>query len=131
VAEFAETLLSRGGLVGLCVPLYVPGRFKRAVVMDTALPLGLPINEGFLKWKECATKEMEGNFIPSKGMRFMMKSSLDTMDQLGVSEGYDAPYPSWEYTAGLLISCFPPSQFTTNTMNSIRRDQVPVYGPAE
>lgn len=91
-----------GGILGLCLPQFLPGRFKRFVVMDTALPLGLPLNQGFLDWKECATKTMEGNFKPSQGMTYMMRESLETLNEPGVKEAYDAPYPSWEYTAGWL-----------------------------
>lgn len=90
-----------GGLLGLCLPVYLPGRFKRFVVMDTALPLGLPINPGFLKWKEYATKHMETNFVASSGMKYMMRESLETMTP-SVCAAYDAPYPSFEYTAGAI-----------------------------
>ncbi|KAI9011661.1 putative haloalkane dehalogenase [Hyaloraphidium curvatum] len=89
-----------GGLLGLCLPQYLPGRFRRYIVMDTALPLGLPPNKGFLEWKEYGTKTMEGAFVASKAMSFMMRESTQTLDEPGVKEAYDAPYPTFEHTAG-------------------------------
>ena len=43
-----------GGILGLTIPMDMPERFKRLLVMNTAIPIGEPLSEGFAKWKRFA-----------------------------------------------------------------------------
>ncbi len=41
-----------GGLLGLTLPMAMPQRFRRLIVMNTALPTGaVPLPQGFLDWR--------------------------------------------------------------------------------
>ena len=40
-----------GGIIGLTLPMQMPNRFRRLIVMNTALPIGASIGEGFAAWK--------------------------------------------------------------------------------
>ena len=47
-----------GGLLGLTLPMEMPERFNRAIVMNTALPTGdLPLGKGFLDWRAFANSQ--------------------------------------------------------------------------
>ena len=47
-----------GGLLGLTLPMEMPERFSRAIVMNTALPTGdLPLGKGFLDWRAFANSQ--------------------------------------------------------------------------
>jgi haloalkane dehalogenase len=49
------TLVSQdwGGLLGMTLPMDMPGRFSRLLVMSTALATGdVPVGPGFLAWRE-------------------------------------------------------------------------------
>jgi pimeloyl-ACP methyl ester carboxylesterase len=43
-----------GGILGLTLPMDMPGRFSRLLVMNTAIPVGEPISDGFAWWKSYA-----------------------------------------------------------------------------
>jgi haloalkane dehalogenase/tRNA(adenine34) deaminase len=46
-----------GGLLGLTLPMDMPGRFTRFLVMNTALGTGdVPLSEGFLAWRDWTHK---------------------------------------------------------------------------
>ena len=41
-----------GGLIGLTIPMDMPARFERLLVMNTGLGTGdVPLGEGFLAWR--------------------------------------------------------------------------------
>jgi hypothetical protein len=47
-----------GGLLGLTLPIEMPERFSRLIVMNTALPTGdLPLGKGFLDWRVYANSQ--------------------------------------------------------------------------
>ena len=43
-----------GGILALTFPLDMPERFKRLIVMNTGLPVGARISDGFAQWKAYA-----------------------------------------------------------------------------
>jgi haloalkane dehalogenase len=77
------------------LPMDMPGRFKRLLVMNTAIPVGEPLSEGFARWKGFAAKVPE---IPISGM-FATDAlqAVNLMDALA----YDAPFPDNRYKAGV------------------------------
>jgi len=84
-----------GGLLGLTLPMDLPGRFTRLLVMNTAIPIGEPISPGFDAWKGFAAAAPE---IPVSGLIATdVGLAMGLMDALA----YDAPYPDNRYKAGV------------------------------
>ncbi len=101
--EFIERLdLSRitlvvqdwGGLLGLTLPMEMPERFERLLVMNTALGTGdVPLSEGFVAWRAYVNKTPD---LPCG------KLMQRTCPHLTAEEAaaYDAPYPDIASKAG-------------------------------
>ncbi len=84
-----------GGLLGLTLPMDMTGRFERLLVMNTAIPIGEPISDGFTWWKMFAGMVPE---IPVAGLIAIdARDALNAMDALA----YDAPFPDNRYKAGV------------------------------
>ena len=84
-----------GGVLGLTLPMDMPERFTRLLVMNTAMPIGEPVSGGFAKWKAFAARAPE---IPVSGMLASDAwSEVTLMDALA----YDAPFPDNRYKAGV------------------------------
>jgi len=84
-----------GGILGLTLPLDMAERFSRLLVMNTALPIGEHLSDGFERWKEFAAVAPE---IPTGGLLAMDgRDAVDLMDILA----YDAPFPDNRYKAGV------------------------------
>jgi pimeloyl-ACP methyl ester carboxylesterase len=84
-----------GGLVGLTLPLAMPKRFERLVVMNTAFAAGdEPLTEGFLAWRAWS------NANPDMAVGRLIRRSCP---QLSAAEAaaYDAPFPDRRYKAGV------------------------------
>jgi pimeloyl-ACP methyl ester carboxylesterase len=83
-----------GGLLGLTLPLDLPGRFTRLLVMNTTLGTGdAALPEGFLAWRAWAANNPD----MSAG-----KLLARACPQLSAAEAaaYDAPFPDVSYKAG-------------------------------
>ena len=84
-----------GGLIGLTLPMDLPGRFTRLLAMNTAIGIGQPISDGFAAWKQFASRAPE---IPIAGLVATdAVGVLNLMDALA----YDAPFPDNRYKAGV------------------------------
>ncbi|NOT53862.1 MAG: alpha/beta fold hydrolase [Deltaproteobacteria bacterium] len=84
-----------GGILGLTLPMDMPGRFTRLLVMNTAIPVGEPISDGFAQWKSYAATVPE---IPTGGLvAFDAREAVDPLDVYA----YDAPFPDNRYKAGV------------------------------
>ncbi len=84
-----------GGILGLTLPMDMPDRFARLVVMNTALGTGdAPLGEGFLAWRAWSNKN------PDMDVAKLMKRACP---QLGDAEAaaYAAPYPDASFKAGV------------------------------
>ena len=84
-----------GGLLGLTLPMDRPQRFKRLLVMNTALGTGdQPLTEGFLAWRAWNNKN------PDMDIAKLMARSCP---QLSAAEcaAYAAPYPDARFKAGV------------------------------
>lgn len=84
-----------GGILGLTLPLDMPERFTRLLAMNTAIPIGEPLSEGFARWKMFAAMVPE---IPTGGL--IAGDAREAMNALDVV-GYEAPFPDNRYKAGV------------------------------
>jgi pimeloyl-ACP methyl ester carboxylesterase len=84
-----------GGILGLTLPMQMPERFERLLVMNTALPVGRFVSEGFQRWKAFAGLIHD---VPVGGL--IANDALAAMNPLDVV-AYDAPFPDARYKAGV------------------------------
>jgi haloalkane dehalogenase len=84
-----------GGLIGLTLPMDLPDRFTRLVAMNTAIPIGEPISDGFAWWKTFAASVPE---IPTGGL--VVSDAREATTPLD-AVAYDAPFPDNRYKAGV------------------------------
>ncbi len=84
-----------GGLLGLTLPVDMPGRFTRLLVMNTGLGTGdLPLGAGFLAWREFAAMN------PDLDVAKLMARACPTLspEECGA---YAWPFPDIRYKAGV------------------------------
>ena len=97
-----------GGLLGLTLPLEMPERFARLIVMNTALPTGdMPLSKGFLDWRAFS------NCHPDMAVGKLLARACPRLSAAEAA-AYDAPYPDARYKAGVrrfpnLVPEFPDS----------------------
>jgi pimeloyl-ACP methyl ester carboxylesterase len=84
-----------GGLLGLTLPVDLPGRFTRLLVMNTAIPIGEPISPGFAAWK------MFAGFVPEIPVAGLIMSDAGAAVNAMDAVAYDAPFPDNRYKAGV------------------------------
>jgi pimeloyl-ACP methyl ester carboxylesterase len=83
-----------GGLLGLTLPMDMPGRFTRLLVMNTALATGdISLGAGFLAWRSFVAAN------PDLDVAALMSRAAET---LSASEcaAFAAPFPDARYKAG-------------------------------
>jgi pimeloyl-ACP methyl ester carboxylesterase len=83
-----------GGLLGLTLPMEMPQRFARLLVMNTTLAVGQSPGPGFDGWKAYAKAN------PDLGVGELMKRSTPILSEAEVA-AYDAPFPDQRYKAGV------------------------------
>ncbi len=83
-----------GGILGLSVPQDMPERFKRLIVMNTALPDGRSLGDGFAAWKAFAAtqQDMDVGELMQRGTPVLSG---------GEAAAYNAPFPDVTYKAGV------------------------------
>ena len=84
-----------GGLLGLTLPMEMPERFSRLLIMNTTLGTGdVPLTEGFLAWRAYVAKNPD---------LACGKLLARTCPHLRPEEAaaYDAPFPDTRYKAGV------------------------------
>jgi len=83
-----------GGLLGLTLPMEMPERFERLLVMNTALGTGdAPLSEGFIAWRAYVNK------TPDLPCGKLMQRTCPHLTQ-AEADAYDAPYPDLASKAG-------------------------------
>ena len=99
-----------GGVLGLTLPVDMPDRFSRLIVMNTAIPIGKPAGEGFNAWREyCAnTPDLPIGGLIASGTPHLTSQEI---------AAYDAPFPDSTYKAGARI--FPKLVMTEPGMEGI------------
>jgi len=84
-----------GGLLGLTLPMQMPERFDRILVMNTMLGTGdYEMSPGFIAWRQFVREQ------PDFGIGELMRRACPTLsdDELAA---YEAPFPDARYRAGL------------------------------
>ena len=84
-----------GGIIGLTLPMAMPDRFSRLVVMNTTLGSGdYQLSEGFLAWRAWAKKNPD--MRPGRLLKL-------TCPHLSPAEcnAYEAPFPDASYKVGV------------------------------
>lgn len=83
-----------GGLLGLTLPMEMPERFERLLVMNTALGTGdVPLSEGFIAWRAYV------NRTPDLPCGKLMQRSCPHLTAEEAA-AYDAPFPDLASKAG-------------------------------
>jgi haloalkane dehalogenase len=84
-----------GGLLGLTLPMAMPDRITRLLVMNTTLGTGdEPLAAGFLAWRDWANRNPDMAVGKLMGRACPHLSAQETA-------AYDAPYPDARYKAGV------------------------------
>lgn len=99
-----------GGILGLTIPPAMPGRFTRLLVMNTTIPIGEPVSEGFVRWREFNRSRPD---LDIAGL--FQRSQPDVLPQ--EAEAYAAPFPDARYKAG--VRRFPELVMTDPGMDGI------------
>jgi pimeloyl-ACP methyl ester carboxylesterase len=84
-----------GGLLGLTLPMAMPRRFAKLLVMNTALGTGdRPLTDGFLAWRAWCAKN------PDMDVAKLMARACPQLSPQE-AEAYAAPYPDVRYKSGV------------------------------
>lgn len=84
-----------GGVLGLTLPMDMPGRFDRLLVMNTGLGTGdRPLGEGFLAWRAF------NNRSPDMDIAGLMQRAVPGITH-AEAQAYAAPFPDQRYKAGV------------------------------
>ncbi|MEO8145266.1 MAG: haloalkane dehalogenase [Betaproteobacteria bacterium] len=84
-----------GGLLGLTVPMEMPARFERLLIMNTALGTGdAPLSEGFVAWRAYVNKNPAIDCGKLLGRACAHLSAAE-------AAAYEAPYPDTGSKAGV------------------------------
>lgn len=84
-----------GGILGLTLPMEMPTRFTRLLVMNTALGTGdVPLGKGFLDWRAWSNKN------PDMDIAKLMKRAAPKLSDAEAA-AYAAPFPDVSYKAGV------------------------------
>ncbi len=82
-----------GGVLGLTIPMEMPERFKRLLIMNTAFGTG-SVNEAFLKWRAFNQSR------PDLNVGDLMQKWTPHLSQAEAA-AYSAPFPSKDFKAGV------------------------------
>jgi len=84
-----------GGLLGLTLPMDMPERFERLLVMNTALGTGdIPLGKGFIAWRQWCRDN------PDMAVGKLMARSCPELSP-EETEAYNAPYPDVTFKGGV------------------------------
>lgn len=99
-----------GGILGLSIPQDMPERFKRLIVMNTAIPVGQSPGPGFDAWKayNASQRDMDVAALMKRGTPILSD---------GEAAAYGAPFPDVTYKAG--VRRFPDLVMVTPDMEGV------------
>ncbi len=83
-----------GGLLGLTLPMEMPDRFSRLIVMNTAIATGQSAGEGFEQWRAYNRSQ------PDLDIAALMQRSVGGLSD-AEAQAYAAPFPDLSYKAGV------------------------------
>lgn len=98
-----------GGLLGLTLPMEMPDRFSRLIIMNTALATGTKPSDGFMDWRAFVAAN------PDLAVGALMKRAAHLSDEEAAA--YDAPFPDITYKAG--VRRFPQMVMTDPGMEGV------------
>jgi len=99
-----------GGLLGLTVPVDMPERVSRLLIMNTTFAIGAEPTPGFVAWRDHVAK------TPDLAVDRLMKRSCPHLSDAEAS-AYEAPFPGAEYKAG--VRTFPALVPTSTDMEGV------------
>ena len=99
-----------GGLLGLTLPMDMPERFKRLLVMNTAIATGQSPGEGFEAWRAYNRTQ------PDMDVGALMKRGTPVLSDAEAA-AYAAPFPDITYKAG--VRRFPELVMTDPSMEGV------------
>jgi pimeloyl-ACP methyl ester carboxylesterase len=100
LAKMTLVVQDWGGLLGLTLPMEMPERFDRLLVMNTTLATGdFPLTEGFLAWRAYVAKN------PDLACGKLLARACPHLTAQEAA-AYDAPFPDARFKAG--VRRFPP-----------------------
>jgi haloalkane dehalogenase/tRNA(adenine34) deaminase len=95
LSNIALAVQDWGGLLGLTVPMEMPARFERLLIMNTALGTGdAPLSEGFIAWRAYVNKNPDLDCGKLLGRACPQLSAAE-------AAAYEAPYPDAASKAGV------------------------------
>lgn len=103
-----------GGILGLTLPMDLPGRFKRLIVMNTTVATGQHISPGFDAWRAYNRAN------PDLPISRLMQRSVEGI-ATAEADAYDAPFPDAAYKAG--VRRFPELVMTDPGMDGVKISQ--------
>lgn len=103
-----------GGILGLSVPMEMPERFTRLLVMNTALPTGEAPSPGFVAWRDYMQQ------TPDLDVGRLMLRSTSVLTPAEAA-AYDAPFPDRHYKEG--VRRFPEMVMTQPGMDGIEESR--------
>jgi len=99
-----------GGILGLTLPMEMPTRFKRLIVMNTGLPAGQSPGKGFQEWRDYVANNPEFN------VGKLMGRSTPHLTEEEIA-AYAAPFPTPAYMGG--VRRFPALVMTSPDMEGV------------
>lgn len=99
-----------GGLLGLTIPMDMPDRFSRLLVMNTAIAVGLSPGEGFESWRAYNRTQ------PDMDVEALMKRGTPILSDAEAA-AYGAPFVDVTYKAG--VRRFPDLVMTDPSMEGV------------
>ncbi|MEL7033021.1 MAG: haloalkane dehalogenase [Pseudomonadota bacterium] len=99
-----------GGLLGLTLPMDMPQRFQRLLVMNTAIAVGQSPGEGFDAWRAFNRTQ------PDMDVGGLMKRATPILSE-AEQAAYGAPFPDITYKAG--VRRFPELVMTDPSMEGV------------
>lgn len=99
-----------GGLIGLTLPMEMPERFERLIVMNTALALGTSPGPGFEAWKAYNAAN------PDLDIAGLMRRATSILGEEEAA-AYSAPFPDQRYKAG--VRRFPELVMVSSEMDGV------------
>jgi haloalkane dehalogenase len=83
-----------GSLLGLKLPLAMPDRFRRLLVMNTSIATGQIPTKGFIDWRAYSNRN------PDMKVAALMQHSCCNITQ-AEADAYSAPFPDARYKGGV------------------------------
>ncbi|MGD2059448.1 MAG: haloalkane dehalogenase [Acidimicrobiia bacterium] len=99
-----------GGILGLTLPVDIPDRIARLLIMNTAFGTGSEPSQGFIEWRDYVAR------TPDMPVDRLMKRSCPHLSQ-AEADAYEAPFPGPEYKAG--VRTFPALVPTSPDMDGV------------